>query len=454
MIKYIDFVLNKLLRYRQSIGLSFFFFGGPLMYFLRDGIKLAPGSTAFTGAFTFGSILLAFPLNPKKLYQTNTVGYLMCIAYTILAIFYLAFFTPNRGWFTNTTVEAVYQGLIILSMFIFAATSINTIKDTFLQFTLIICLIGGFGLIYYILKNPLYVIGMRASISFSGDDEVSAMGNPHIYAKSAFSGVVAGIILLREEKRLLRRLFYIASVIVLLIVLALCQAMAIILVTGIFFFLYYVTSFTSNNIYKGLKWITGWQGLILLAFMSFSVYYVIEYTRFPEYFEHISILITERIERIVTSLTDAETATSVRLAGDDSASTRVTNITDLFKDINKRIEDGDWLSVIFGKGYQHKYIDSPFFQTLNDLGIMGFAFFAVIHVVLIYWCVKEMLKPTCGFTLFIAYTFIATVVQNFTMGMPYDYSRWTAMLFVSRFALDYKKVIIKNPAVVRSTVSA
>ncbi|RYU96129.1 hypothetical protein [Emticicia agri] len=452
MIIYIDLLLNKLLKYRQSLGLSFFFFGAPIIYFLRDGLKLAPNSTAFTAVLTIGSLLLAFPLTIKKLYQTNTLGYLLCIAYSIIAIFYLATYAPNRGWFTNTTVEAVYQALILLSMFIFAGTSINTLKNNFLLFSLIICLIGGLSLLYYILRNPLYVIGMRASISFGGDDAVSSMGNPHIYAKSAYCGVVAGIILLKDEKRLLWRLFYIGSVLLLLLVVALCQAMAIILITGLFFFFYYLTNINAHNIYKGLKWVFGWQGILLFFLACGGIYYLWEHTRFNEYFINVSSIITDRIERIVTSLTDTKTASTVKLAGDDSASTRVTNITNLFKSINERLEDGDWLTVIFGNGYHHKYIDSPIFQTLNDLGIIGFVVFTLIHIILLIWVFKEIFNPTCNFTLFTAYVFLVTVIQNFTMGMPYDYQRWTAIIFVARFALNYKRVpVIKAPKAALTT---
>lgn len=440
MIIYIDLFLNKILKYRQSLGLSFFFFGAPIIYFFRDGLKLAPDSTAFTAVFTIGSLLLAFPFTIKKVYQTNTLGYSLCIAYSILAIFYLAVYAPNRGWFTNTTVEGVYQALILLSMFIFAGTSINSLKDNFLLFTLIICLIGGLSLLYYIFRNPLYVIGMRASISFGGDDAVSSMGNPHIYAKSAYAGLVAGVILLKDEKRLLWRLFIMGSILLLLLVVALCQAMAIILVTGLFFFLYYITSINAQNIYKVLKWIFGWQGLVLFLMFCGGIYYLWEHTRFDEYFENVSGIITDRIERIVTSLTDTKTATSVRLAGDDSASTRVTNITNLFKSIDERIDNGEWMTVIFGNGYHHKYIDSPIFQTLNDLGILGFIVFTMVHIVLLIWVAKEIRNPTCNFTLFTAFVFLVTVVQNFTMGMPYDYQRWTAIIFVARFALNYKQV--------------
>ena len=427
------------MKYRQSIGLSFFFFGAPVVYFLRDGLKLAPNSSAFTAAFTILSLFVAFPLNIKKVYQTNTLGYLLCISYSILAITYLAIYAPNRGWFTNTPVEAVYQTLILVSMFIFAGTSINSLKDDFLFFTLVFCVIGGLSLLYYLARNPMYVIGMRAAISFDGDDAMSSMGNPHIYAKSAFAGIVAGMLMLKTETRFLWRIGIMGSVFLLTIVVALCQAMAVVLITGIFFFLYFLASINATSIYKTLKWVFGWQGLLLFFGICYGIYYIWEYTRLDEYIINVSDLIYDRIERIVTTLLEPETSKSVKLAGDDSASTRVENITAMFKTFNGNIEDGNWINVIFGNGYHHKYVDSPVFQTLNDLGIIGFTIFVTLHIVLMVWVVKEIFRPTCNFTQFIAFVFLVTLVQNITFGMPYDYQRWTAMIFVARFALNYKK---------------
>ena len=259
MVIYLDWLLNKFNKYRQSIGLSFFFTGLPMVYFLRDGLKLAPGSSAFTAAFTIFSLLLAFPQNPKRLYSTNTIGYLFCILYGIMALIYLALYAPNRGWFTNTPVEIVNQLVLFTALFIFAGISINTLKDSFVQFTLLFCVIGGLSLIYYIARNPAYVIGMRAAISFGDDGGMGSMGNPHIYAKSAYIGVVAGIVLLRNETRQLWRWVYYGSVFILLIVIGLCQSMAIVMVTGIFFALYFISNLKTQTIYKSLKWVFGWE---------------------------------------------------------------------------------------------------------------------------------------------------------------------------------------------------
>lgn len=444
MVIYLDWLLNKFNKYRQSIGLSFFFTGLPMVYFLRDGLKLAPGSSAFTAAFTIFSLLLAFPQNPKRLYSTNTIGYLFCILYGIMALIYLALYAPNRGWFTNTPVEIVNQLVLFTALFIFAGISINTLKDSFVQFTLLFCVIGGLSLIYYIARNPAYVIGMRAAISFGDDGGMGSMGNPHIYAKSAYIGVVAGIVLLRNETRQLWRWVYYGSVFILLIVIGLCQSMAIVMVTGIFFALYFISNLKTQTIYKSLKWVFGWQGAILFLAITFGIYYIWVFTRYDEAIVNVFNHIFERFEKIFITFFDSETAKKVKFSGDDSASTRVDNIALVFKTLAKNLDKGNWFPIIFGHGYQQYYVDSPFIEMFHDMGIIGFILFAGLHIVILYWIFKEMFNPTCDFTLMIAFGFLVTLIQNFTFGMPYDYGRWCAIAFVARFALSYKKVYFKK----------
>lgn len=445
MFIYLDWLFNKFNKYRQSIGLSFFFGGLPLVYFLRDGLKLAQGSTAFTAGIAILSLLIAFPLNPKKLYQTNTLGYLMCIFYGIIALSYLAAYAPNRGWFTNTPIEVGNQLVFLTAMFIFAGISINSLKSTFLYFTLAFCTLGGISLLYYIIRNPAYMFGMRAAISFGDEGGMSSMGNPHIYAKSAYIGIVAGVILFRSEARILWRTAILGSVLILMVVVGLCQAMAMVLITGIFFFLYFITNIKPNNIYKGLKWLMGWRGFIIflvLAYIGFSLW---NNAHYKGYFMVAIDIIGDRLGKILTSFfTDSDSVAKVKAAVDDSASTRVVNITKVFTNLSKNIENGNWFLIVFGHGYQQYYVDSPFIEMFHDLGIIGFLVFLVLQLVILRWIWKEIFNPTCDFTLMLAYFFLATFIQNFTMGMPYDYGRWCAMAFVARFALNYKKVPKQN----------
>ncbi|GGD56321.1 hypothetical protein GCM10011514_20500 [Emticicia aquatilis] len=447
MFIYLDWLFNKFNKYRQSIGLSFFFGGLPIVYFFRDGLKLAPGSTAFTAGMAIVSLLIAFPLNPKKLYQANTIGYLMCTLYGLMALLYLATYSPNRGWFTNTPIEIGNQLVFLMAMFIFAGISINNLKSTFLYFTLIFCTIGGISLLYYIARNPAYMFGMRAAISFGDEGGMSSMGNPHIYAKSAYIGIVAGVLLLRNEKRLLWRIATMGSVGILIIVVGLCQAMAMIIVTGAFFFLYFISNIKAKNIYKILKWLTGWQGFIILLVLVYIGFSIWNSSQYKEYFFFVTDIITDRLGKILTSFfTDSDTISRVKATVDDSASTRVINITKVFTNLDRNIEKNNWFPVFFGHGYQDYYVDSPFIEMFHDLGIVGFLIFAVLHLVILKWIWKEIFNPTCDFTLMVAYFFLATFIQNFTMGMPYDYGRWSAMAFVARFALSYKKVPIQSTA--------
>lgn len=445
MFIYLDWLLNKFNKYRQSIGLSFFFGGLPIVYFFRDGLKLAPGSTAFTAAIAILSLLVAFPLNPKKLYQANTVAYLMCGLYAIMALSYLAAYTPNRGWFTNTPIEVGNQIVFLTSMFVFASISINQLKSTFLYFTLVICLLGGISLLYYIARNPAYVLGMRAAISFGDEGGMASMGNPHIYAKSAYFGVISGVILLRSEKRLLWRIGIIGSVLLLLVVIGLCQAMAIILVTGIFFFLYFISNIKTHNIYRILKWLFGWQGFVILVVLVYWGYSLWHSTHYKEYVFFVADIITERLGKIFTSFfTDSDSVAKVKAVVDDSASTRVINITRVFDNLGKNIRYNNWFPVFFGHGYQDYYVDSPFIQMFHDLGIIGFTIFVTLHINILLWIWREIFNPTCDFTLMLAYFFLIYFIQNFTFGMPYDYGRWSAMAFVARFALSYRKVPVTN----------
>lgn len=445
MIIYFDWLLNKINKYRQSIGISFFFAGAPLIYFFRDGLKLAQGSSAFTAGISILSLLIAFPQNPKKLYHANTIAYLMCVLFSILTFVYLALYAPNMGWFTNPIIETGNQIVFLTALFVFAGTSINSLKKDFVYFTLLFSLLGGLSLLYYIARNPAYIFGMRAAISF--DDNaggMASMGNPHIYAKSAYIGIVAGVILLRNETRRLWRLGSIASVLILLIVVGLCQSMAIVLVTGIFFFIYFISSVKAHAIYKTLKWIFGWQGLSILLI----ILYVIFSGHFYHTLDRISVLaegIFGRLEKIFLSFfTEQSTQMSKYQLSliDDSASQRLKTINTVIDRFSKNVEEGNWFQIIFGHGYQHYYVDSPIIQAFHDLGIIGFTIFTTLHIVIIKWIYNEILNPTCNFTLMIAYVFLVTLIQNFTFGMPYDYGRWCALAFVGRFALSYKKVLI------------
>ncbi len=205
----------------------------------------------------------------------------------------------------------------------------------------------------------------------------------------------------------------------------------------------------AHNIYKILKWIFGWQGfsiliIILLIFGTLNSGY------YAHYLDSISTIIsgiTDRLEKIIISFfTESQPSLSKYQVSlmDDSASQRIKTITTVINRFYENVEDVNWMQIIFGHGYQHFYVDSPIIQAFHDLGIMGFVIFTTLHIVIMRWVIKEIFNPTCDFTLMIAYVFLVTLIQNFTFGMPYDYGRWCALAFTTRFALSYKKISVES----------
>ena len=98
------FLIRTFLNYSEVFAVLMFFCGLPIVYFFRDGLKLAPNSAAFTIAGGLGPLFLAVVFkNISKLYKPNPVGYLITIVYVIICLFYLLFRDPY------SRVSAVYE---------------------------------------------------------------------------------------------------------------------------------------------------------------------------------------------------------------------------------------------------------------------------------------------------------------------------------------------------------
>lgn len=437
MVKTLDWILNSFEKYRKAFALSFFFFGLPIVYFLRDGIKLAPGNKVFTAALTLGALFAAIPLkNFKRIYVPNIKIVTFTMIYWFFGVLYLAIYTPHLGWFTNPVVEAVNIFMILSAVYIFSTVSINDIKDTFLPFTVIISVVGCLGLLFIILRNPAYVIGMRAGIAFdSGTEGTEVWSNPHIYGRAAFAGIVGIIIMLRQKLSFLYKLMLYGGGLVCFIVLVLTQSFQTFIAFGIFGMLYTYFNVNAGTFYRIYKWIFSWKGLLLFSVIAYGIFYLWNYTRFNEIAINLSDKIFERFDKVGNLFSGSKTsATAAKyVTADESASQRITNITQVFTNISDNWESGYWFKIIIGNGYHHFYVDAPIFQTFNDLGIFAFLSYLLIHIVIIKWSLKEFKEKNNLVILFLSYFFVHTFVQNFVFGMPYDYQRWTYFLFLGRF---------------------
>lgn len=447
MLSLLDWVLNRFEKNRKSFAISFFFFGTPVIYFLRDGLGLAPNSTAFTAIFTFGSLLLAIPIRPfDKLYSFNKPIFSLILIYWIVALVYLTVYAPNRGWFTNTTVEFVYFLVLAASAFIFASSPVTDFLNGFLKATLWICLIGSIAMVIIVLQNPAYILGQRAAITYQVDNDGNAIGNPHIYGRSAFAGLLASILIRSLTKNVIWKLFYLGCSIIFLLVIALTQSLQTIIALLLFGAIFTFTITTATNIHYIFKWIFGWRGFVSLLILSLICYYYLTYTDISNRIHHFSLIIGSRLENVFSYFTLEEKnpfLTPVKeLTSDASALGRVESIGKVGKQIIEHIENNEWWWLLIGNGYHHLYVDSPMIQTFHDLGVVGFFAYLGIHVYLIKYSLREYKKSSHPAILFLCLFIVHTFVQNFVYGMPYDYSRWSLFVFMARILKDYRPISI------------
>lgn len=438
MFPYFDKLLQFTLKYRKSVALSYFFFGAPITYFLREFVGLAPGSTAFTGAFTFGPLLLALPFfTPNRLFMPNIKGTVALGIYWFLTLFYLLVYAPHRGTFTNTPVEFIYFMATFSVFFISMSISINELKDNFVKVTLILCVISCFTLIFVILRDPTVLLTGRAGITMSSadGDESRKTSNPHLFAKAAYAGLICLFLVAKNYKSLLSKVILVGLGAYFIMVLGLTQSMQTILAFGIFVSVFMFFRLKPVNVYYAARWVFGIKGLILGLLIYFSLSHVINHTKYGPTIISGTTFVIDRVQKIYTTVSGKKVTKINEI--DLSAGGRIETITNAFKVFEENLEEGNWVNIFFGNGYQHLYIDSPFIQSFNDLGLFGFSIFVMLHVVIISIMFKEFRNPTTEFNSFICYAAILVIMTQFVAGMPYDYNRYSLMAVMVRFCLPY-----------------
>lgn len=450
MFEFADLILIKYRKQRIAWSLSFFFFGTPLIYFFRDGLGLAQSSKVFTAVFVFGSLFFAIPFKKlTTLYTYNLKLLYYIIGYWVIALFYLAVYTPNRGWFTNTTSELVYAAVIFLAGLIFATSSLDELLEYVLPASFWICLLGSLGMIFIVIKNPNFALGMRASISFSEDGSLT-WGNPHIYGRSAYAGLIASVLSMPAFKGNTRKMMLLYfGVMVNFAVIGLTQSFQTFIALALFLAIYSYFQTTPTTTYRLLKWIFSWRGLLVLLFILWSIWYILYRTQLVGTLTNVFNIIGGRFDKIFNLL-------SLQSAGPDmivnkalpkqvdvSAMGRVENIQSVWDGFIENVTNGEWWWILIGHGYQKLYVDCPLIQTLNDLGLLGFLAYFLLHVGILQRSFREYRFKTHDGILFFCYFIPHTFVQDLVFGMPYDFLRWSLFLFMARILKPY---VVAKPA--------
>lgn len=425
------FLINAFTKYRDSFALAFFFAGVPIVYFLRDGLKLAPYNTFFSIGLIFGPIALTLPFKNYRFFDSPnkvTYPYLVFLLFYFFAYFYL----KDRAYFTvNFTTEI--QSYVIIFFVGFAALFMrkDAINNSFILFITYLSILASLSLIYYVSQNPMYIIGQRAA--FGSTDEFA--GNPHINSKAAFFAIVAGILALKYHKTSkLGLIIPVVLIILSFVVLFLTQTMIAFLSVFVFGVIFLVFNLSLTNAVSTFKlFFTKWYILLLIAVGLGTLSYQINKNQalLDPAFNYFNT----RIESITQSVFESSETKRVitKESGDASANTRITHVKEVFERMEEAIDDGNYHYILFGQGYKFMYIDVPHLEMLDSFGLVGLVVYTIFFLAVTMMCIREMRNPDNIGTEFLAYAFIYFFFSNFIAGQMLDYTRIATFFIFCRF---------------------
>jgi hypothetical protein len=427
------FLIRKFLDYRDVFAVAMLFCGLPIVYFFRDGLKLAPNSAAFTVAGALGPLIMTIPFkNLRKLYVPNPLAYFLTMWFVIITFLYLLF--RDKYSAISGTYELLSYTFIFFIFYAFVMMSADSLNNNFLPIALTICAIGSLLLLYSVYKDPFYVIGQRAAIKFREEEEGNT-GNPHIFSKVAFFGLILSTMMLKYQKQYKTgMIFTLGTMLLFIVVLFLTQTMITFITSAIFLWLFFIFNFSFKSLFKSVKsLLTKWYVLIVLGFGVYKVVVLINENE--DALAPVTSFVSYRFEKLVGTLTGAlsdDEASKVKDV-DVSASMRVNLIAAVFEDLEENVVEGKLRYVFWGNGYKNLYVDVPIFEVLDSFGIIMFIFYMVIYFYLTKICILEMRNPSSIAAEFIAYGYIYFLILNLTGGYVMDYTRWGYYAVVARF---------------------
>jgi len=426
------FLINSFLKNRDSMALAIFFAGVPLIYFLRDGLLLAPGSTLFSIGLIFLPFAITLPFKDFRYFHSpNRVTFpLMC---WLLLYMFVYFYLKDRYYFTvNFYTELLTFIIIVFVAFAVLFMRDNAIGRSFIYLTSILVTLSAVSLMYYVSKNPFYVIGQRAAFGYGGE---MGVGNPHINSKVAYFGIVLGVLALKNHKSVkLGLIFPLILILLNVAILFLTQTMLAFLATFAFAALFLVFNLSFSNAIGTFRlFFSKWYILALMLLGAVALGYQINKNK--KLLDPAFNYFNTRFEGIKQSFFDSaeEKKVKVKETGDDSANTRITHIGKVFERLQKSFDEGNYHYILFGQGYKFMYVDVPHLEMLDSFGLTGFVFFTIIFLRLIMMSLREMRDPESTGTEFLAYAFIYFFFSNFTSGQMLDYTRFATLFIFCRF---------------------
>ncbi|MCK8490938.1 MULTISPECIES: O-antigen ligase family protein [Spirosoma] len=427
--------MSGLIRFLQTLdymrlvlGICILVDGYPLIFFFRETLKLAPGSTAFTAAALAGGLVLMVPFTLfRRLYRPNITMLGLGVGFLLLCIFYMYVYMGDPG-FKDYTKDMIYYTYIFI--FIFLLINIpNDIIRVFIPVVILFTFISNLGLIYSLMTNPTWALGQRATITLGDNDEGS--GNPHAFARNAFMGLVAcAIWLVRPQTGVIFRLFALFAGILNLAILILTQTRSGILamLIALAFFMFYNVRpaqirMAVRGIFRPIPIITiilGFVGVVIF-FQKFSDTYGILYS-------YVLAFAERNLENVYALLGLKAKGAAYQATLDASAANRSVSAN-----FFSNVLSGHLYMLILGYGYKFLYLDVPVMEALTNHGILGFVFFGGLNGLIFYHILTIMRTNPNPLSTFLAYFYMLILVTLFTNGRPNEIAFWFPLALMIRF---------------------
>ena len=422
-------LLQKLDYMRMVVGICIILDGYPLIFFFRETLHLAPGSTAFTALALGAGLMLMVPFTVlRKLYRPNVTMFWMGITFLLLCIFYMYFYNPNP-FFAYADKHMIYYLYIVLFLFLLINIP-NDIIPVFIPIVVLFTLVSNLGLVYALITDPTWAIGQRATITLNNGGD-SGSGNPHAFSRNAFMGVVAcAIWLVKPKTHIFFRLLALFAGILNIAILVLTQTRSAIvaLIAALALFLYFNVRPAQirtavRSVFKPvpiLVMIVGFLG-VLYFFQRYSfIYQVLT--------NYVSSFVERNLETVYAMLGLKSQGADYKAVLDDSTANRSVSAT-----FFRNVLAGHLHMLILGYGYDYLYLDVPIMEALTNYGILGFALFGGINGLILYHSWKIMRYNPNPLSVFLAYFYMLILIQLLTNGRPNEISFWFPMALMIRF---------------------
>ncbi|MGM9510882.1 hypothetical protein ACS5NO_24320 [Larkinella sp. GY13] len=420
------FTWRRIHLMRYVVGILMVIDGYPLIFFFKETLRIAPGSTAFTAAFLALGFALMIPFHfLRKLYRLNTNLLNMALLFFAVIIFYMAFYRDQ--WFRDGTMDTIYY--IYVALFLFLLINIpNDIIEVFVPIVIAFTVISNLALVYALMTDPTWNIGQRAAIQY-GEGEYRS-GNPHVFSRNALMCVVAcGIWAFRPQTGFIVRILALGSCVFSMGILVMTQTrssiVALILIIGLFF----MFNIRPRQIKEAIHGLTRPASLLLffVAFMGIS-YFMRKNGDLIAILYGYAVAFIERNLENVYAVLGMKVQNQFAATLDASAGNRATSFMYL-----QNILQGHIHVILVGQGYKSTYLDVPLMEALINHGIPGFVTFTAFCFSALFYSLKTIRDNPDTLSTFLAYFYIMLFVQLFTNGRPYEISFWHPFCLMIRF---------------------